>query len=45
MGGAYPCAKAGISNAVIENQAAYITSWLAKWSSRDFFSNQQDSTM
>jgi len=28
MGGAYLCAEAGISNAVIENQAAYIAGWL-----------------
>lgn len=30
MGGAYLCAEAGISNAVIENQAAYIAGWLKK---------------
>jgi antirestriction protein ArdC len=28
MGGAYLCAEAGISNTVIENQAAYIAGWL-----------------
>ncbi|HTR47861.1 MAG TPA: ArdC-like ssDNA-binding domain-containing protein [Verrucomicrobiae bacterium] len=28
MGGAYLCAEAGISNAVIANQAAYIAGWL-----------------
>jgi antirestriction protein ArdC len=30
MGGAYLCAEAGISNAVIENQAAYIGGWLSR---------------
>jgi antirestriction protein ArdC len=30
MGGAYLCAEAGISNAVIENQAAYIAGWLTR---------------
>jgi len=30
MGGAYLCAEAGISNAVIENQTAYIAGWLKK---------------
>ena len=30
MGGAYLCAEAGISNAVIENQAAYIAGWLGR---------------
>lgn len=30
MGGAYLCAEAGISNAVIENQAAYIAGWLKR---------------
>jgi antirestriction protein ArdC len=30
MGGAYLCAEAGISNAVIENQAAYLAGWLKK---------------
>ncbi len=28
-GGAYLCAEAGLSNAVIENQAAYIAGWLS----------------
>ena len=30
MSAAYLCAEAGISPAVVENQAAYIQSWLAK---------------
>jgi antirestriction protein ArdC len=30
MGGAYLCAEAGISNAVIDNQAAYVGGWLKK---------------
>jgi len=30
MGAAFLCAEAGISNAVIENQAAYLAGWLAK---------------
>jgi antirestriction protein ArdC len=30
MGAAYLCAEAGISNAVIENQAAYVAGWLKK---------------
>lgn len=30
MGGAYLCAEAGISNVVIENQAAYIGGWLGR---------------
>ena len=30
MGGAYFCAEAGISNTVIENQAAYIGGWLSR---------------
>jgi len=30
MGRAYLCAEAGISNAVIENQAAYIAGWLKR---------------
>jgi antirestriction protein ArdC len=30
MGGAYLCAEAGISNAVIGNQAAYVAGWLKK---------------
>lgn len=30
MGGAYLCAEAGISNAVIANQAAYIAGWLKR---------------
>jgi Zincin-like metallopeptidase len=30
-GGAYLCGEAGISSAVIANQAAYIVGWLAKW--------------
>ena len=28
MGAAYLCAEAGISNAVIENRAAYVAGWL-----------------
>jgi len=28
MGAAFLCAEAGISNAVIENQAAYLAGWL-----------------
>src|SRR5713226_8600987 len=30
MGAAYLCAEAGISTAVLENQAAYVAGWLAK---------------
>jgi len=30
LGAAYLCAEAGISNAVIANQAAYVASWLAR---------------
>ena len=30
MGAAYLCAEAGISTAVIENQAAYVAAWLNK---------------
>ena len=30
MGAAYLCAEAGISNAVIANQAAYVAGWLRK---------------
>jgi antirestriction protein ArdC len=30
MSAAYLCAEAGISPAVVENQAAYIQGWLAK---------------
>jgi hypothetical protein len=30
MGGAYLCAEAGISPAVVENQAVYIQGWLSK---------------
>jgi antirestriction protein ArdC len=30
MGGAYLCAEAGISSAVIANQAAYVAGWLKK---------------
>ncbi len=31
MGAAYLCAEAGISPAVIDNQASYIAGWAAKW--------------
>jgi antirestriction protein ArdC len=30
MGAAYLCAEAGISPAVIENQASYVAGWLKK---------------
>ena len=30
MGAAYLCAEAGITTAVIENQAAYVAGWLKK---------------
>lgn len=30
MGAAYLCAESGISPAVIDNQASYISGWLAK---------------
>ena len=30
LGGAYLCAEAGISNLVLENQAAYVSGWLKK---------------
>ena len=30
FGAAYLCAEAGISNAVIHNQAAYVAGWLKK---------------
>jgi antirestriction protein ArdC len=42
---AYLCAQASISPAVIENQAAYIQGWLAKWRARHFASYQQESVM
>ena len=29
MGAAYLCAEAGISNVVLENQAAYVAGWLS----------------
>jgi len=31
MGAAYLCAESGISPAVIENQAAYLSGWLKKF--------------
>ena len=45
MGGAYLCAEAGISSAVITNQAAYVAGWLKKWRARHFLSNQQEDIM
>ncbi len=45
MSAAYLCAEAGISPAVIANEAAYIQGWLAKWRARHFASNQQESIM
>jgi antirestriction protein ArdC len=30
MGAAYLCAEAGISNVVLDNQAAYVAGWLKK---------------
>ena len=45
MGAAFLCAEAGISPAVIENQAAYIQGWLKKWRARHFLSNQQEPIM
>ena len=45
MSAAYLCAEAGISPAVLENQAAYIAGWLKKWRARHFFSNQQEQIM
>ena len=45
MGAAFLCAEAGISPAVIENQAAYVAGWLKKWPARHFLSNQQESIM
>jgi antirestriction protein ArdC len=30
MGADYLCAETGISNAVVENQAAYVAGWLKK---------------
>ena len=30
LGAAYLCAEAGISNAVVENQAAYLAGWLKR---------------
>jgi len=45
MGAAYLCAEAGITAAVIENQAAYVAGWLKKWRARHFLSNQQESIM
>jgi antirestriction protein ArdC len=29
LGAAYLCAEAGISNAVVDNQAAYLSGWLS----------------
>jgi hypothetical protein len=45
MSAAYLCAEAGISPAVLENQAAYVQGWLAKWRARHFANNQQESIM
>ena len=45
MGAAFLCAEAGISPAVLENQAAYIQGWLKKWRARHFLSNQQEPIM
>lgn len=45
LGAAYLCAEAGISNAVIANQAAYIAGWLKKWRARHLRSNQQENIM
>ena len=38
-GAAFVCAKAGISPAVIESQAAYVQGWCAKWRTRHLLSN------
>jgi antirestriction protein ArdC len=45
MGAAFLCAEAGISPAVIDNQAAYVAGWLKKWRARHFLSNQQEHIM
>jgi antirestriction protein ArdC len=45
VGAAYLCAEAGISTALLENQAAYIAGWLRKWRARHFFNNQQEIIM
>ena len=42
MGGGCLCAEAGISNPVVENQAA---GWLKKWRARHFPRNQQEPIM
>ena len=45
MGAAFLCAEAEISNAVIDNQAAYVAGWLKKWRARHYLSNQQEHIM
>jgi antirestriction protein ArdC len=45
MSAAYLCAEAGISPAVLDNQAAYIQGWAAKWRARHFLSNHQQHIM
>ncbi len=45
MSAAYLCAEAGISPAVVGNQAAYIQGWLGKWRARHLPSYQQESVM
>lgn len=45
MSAAYLCAEAGISPAVLENQAAYIQGWLTKWRARHLANNHQEEVM
>jgi antirestriction protein ArdC len=45
MSAAYLCAEAGISPAVLENQAAYVAGWLKKCRARHFLSNHQQQIM
>jgi antirestriction protein ArdC len=45
MSAAFLCPEAGISPAVVENQAAYIQGWLAKWRACHLASNQQEHIM
>jgi hypothetical protein len=40
LSASYLSAEAGISTAVLENQAAYVAGWLKKWRARHFASNQ-----
>jgi antirestriction protein ArdC len=45
MSAAFLCTEAGISPAVLDNEAAYVAGWLKKWRARHFASNQQERIM